>query len=468
VLWNPAEIAGGERVAPGGRRAPFGWGIVRIPTSNETPLSLRWSEHAPGRLRITIALSMRSTARVGVFAGSNEQLGAFDIRYAPGIQTFEIHLPKTAPEIQLRVIEGDEPVWIFDGDSTATPVPDILRPHLLSLDGRPTPINAFLGRMSTLDCVQMFGWMEGCVLDGMLELHERSPGLGFHLAARQHVDLFLKDDGTLTFENMHSEPEENQLKTIEETLMFAATARVKPEHPSLKIARDFWEARHRQFGYVTDPGMPSAEGCYTVAYPLAMVGKLLDVPQYLDWAVNELRTRRDRLVLDGDIWLRSYDDGRRTFKNWSRGVAWYFLGMVKTIALLQDRKDINDLRDEAQRVAAFVLARRNERGIWGGFVGENEVTPDTAGSSGITAALAFGARHNLLDNEALTATRNALPALADFLTDDGMLRGVSQSNRGGEALQRSDYRVIFPMGMGLLAQFFAYRPTITSASTPAS
>jgi rhamnogalacturonyl hydrolase YesR len=302
----------------------------------------------------------------------------------------------------------------------------------------------------------MFGWMEGCVLDGILALHERFPRSGYDRAARRHVDLFLKDDGQLTFENMHSEPEENQIKTIEETLMFAATARVKPDHPSLQIARDFWEARHRQFGYVTDPGMPSAEGCYTVAYPLAMVGKLLDVPQYRDWAVNELRVRRDRLVLNGDIWLRSYDDGRRTFKNWSRGVAWYFLGMVKTIALLSDRSDIGDLREEAQRVAAFVLARRNERGIWGGFVGENEVAPDTAGSSGIAAALAFGARHNVLDHEALTAARNALPVLLEYLTPDGMLRGVSQSNRGGEPLQRSDYRVIFPMGMGLLAQAIAW------------
>jgi hypothetical protein len=44
-----------------------------------------------------------------------------------------------------------------------------------------------------------------------------------------------------------------------------------------------------------------------------------------------------------------------------------------------------------------------------------------------------------------------------------MLRGVSQSNRGGEQLQRSDYRVIFPMGMGLLAQAIAWTSVADTA-----
>lgn len=42
-----------------------------------------------------------------------------------------------------------------------------------------------------------------------------------------------------------------------------------------------------------------------------------------------------------------------------------------------------------------------------------------------------------------------------YLTPDGMLTGVAQSNRGGISLQQSDYRVISQMGMGLMAQLAA-------------
>jgi hypothetical protein len=417
---------------------------------------LKFRDANPGLLRVTVGMSLRTSARVGVFAaGSADLLGELDIRFPPALQTFQLALPDAAEEVELRMVEGEEALWLLDGGSTGVPVPHVLRPHRFIPAAPGNNVEAFLSQMASLGCVQMFGWMEGCVLDGMLELHARFPARGFDAAARSHVDLFLKDDGRLIFENMHSEPEENRLKTIEETLMFASTARLKPDHPSMEICRQFWEQRHEQFGLVTDPGMPSAEGCYTVAYPLAMVGSTLNIEKYRQWAIHELRVRRDRLVRDGDIWLRSYDDGRRTFKNWSRGVAWYFLGMVKTLALLGDRADVDDLRAEARRVAAFVLARRNQRGIWAGFVGENNVAPDTAGSSGIAAALALGARNGLFGGEAFTAAREAVDVLIEYLTPDGMLRGVSQTNRGGEPLQRSDYRVIFPMAMGLLAQALA-------------
>jgi hypothetical protein len=38
---------------------------------------------------------------------------------------------------------------------------------------------------------------------------------------------------------------------------------------------------------------------------------------------------------------------------------------------------------------------------------------------------------------------------------DGFLGGVAQANKGGERLQRGDYRVIYQMGMGLMAQLIA-------------
>lgn len=38
---------------------------------------------------------------------------------------------------------------------------------------------------------------------------------------------------------------------------------------------------------------------------------------------------------------------------------------------------------------------------------------------------------------------------------DAFLGRVAQSNKGGEALQRGNYRVIYQMGMGLMAQLIA-------------
>jgi rhamnogalacturonyl hydrolase YesR len=459
-MFFSAEVSGGERTTPSGRRVGFGWEAAGL--GQAVRLKFEKCGGPWAWLRVTVALSLRSCVRVGVFAGrSGWALGELDIRYAPAIQTFELPLDAEAiacvaeEGVELRMVAGEEAVWILTGGSSGAAVPEILRPHgYVSVPGGHA-LNPFLGQMQTLGCVQMFGWMEGCVLDGMLDLEGAFPRRRFAAAAREHLDLFLKDDGRLVFENMHSEPEENQLKTIEETLMFAASARVKPGHPSMEIARAFWEERHARFGLVTDPGMPSAEGCYTVGYPLAMAGKLLGVEKYLDWAIHELRVRRQRLVVDGDIWLRSYDDGRRTFRNWSRGVAWYFLGMVKTLVLLGERGDVEDLRAEVRRVADFVLARRTERGIWNGFVGESEIVPDAAGSAGIAAALAIGAREGVLGEQGLTAAREAVRTLTGCLVGGGLLGGVSQTNRGGEALQRSDYRVIFSMGMGLFAQAVA-------------
>ena len=45
--------------------------------------------------------------------------------------------------------------------------------------------------------------------------------------------------------------------------------------------------------------------------------------------------------------------------------------------------------------------------------------------------------------------RHAIRATSAFVGD------VSQSNKGGEGLQRGDYRSICQMGMGLMAQLIA-------------
>jgi rhamnogalacturonyl hydrolase YesR len=94
-------------------------------------------------------------------------------------------------------------------------------------------------------------------------------------------------------------------------------------------------------------------------------------------------------------------------------------------------------------------------GLWSVFVDEPDLLPDTSGSAGIGAALALAAKHGWLDASARTTAETCLTGLKQHLTPDGFLGGASQSNKGGPGLQRSDYRVIYPMGMGMTAQLIA-------------
>jgi rhamnogalacturonyl hydrolase YesR len=131
------------------------------------------------------------------------------------------------------------------------------------------------------------------------------------------------------------------------------------------------------------------------------------------------------------------------------------IGLARTLEVARDRSDISDLVIHFQRLAAWVLSHQREDGLWSVVIDEPALTPDTAGSAGIAAALALGARNGWLDERARAAARHALVGLQRHLTPDGFLGGVSQSNKGGSELQRGDYRSIFQMGMGLMAQLMA-------------
>ncbi|MGH9839132.1 MAG: glycoside hydrolase family 88 protein [Blastocatellia bacterium] len=91
-------------------------------------------------------------------------------------------------------------------------------------------------------------------------------------------------------------------------------------------------------------------------------------------------------------------------------------------------------------------------GLWSVFVDEPKLAPNTAGSAGVAAALAIGAQQGWLGQDARTAAERCLAGLKPHLTLDGFLSGVAQANKGGESLQRGDYRVIYQMAMGLMAQ----------------
>ncbi len=452
---------------PARQRVPFGWKLTTVPGRDHAPVVLAWpdlpADAKPTHFRIAIGLDERDDKTLEVFLPKSERVvGVMALRW---VTQFQLHqLPLTPGDVAdlrreglaLRVTLGSE-VEIF---TAGRELPDALRPHLL-VPGTATPLEEFFARLHSLAVVQQFGWIEGCVLDGLLDLAELPEHASLREMARRHLALFVQGD-RLIYEDQQSRPSDGRIYGIEGTLPFAALARLAPQSPLHELALAFWQSRLRPTGSIQDGASMTSEGAYTVGYPLAEIARVRQSEELLRRALTQVRVRQARLF-DGRVFTRTYsDEGQRGNRNWSRGIAWQILGLARTLAVAGERDDITDLVIHLQRFADWIVALQRADGLWGVIVDEPELTADTAGSAGIAAALAIGAKHGWLGDAARTAAQRTREGLLPHLTADGFLGGVSQSNKGGGGLQRNDYRVIFQMGMGLMAQLIAALPTSKS------
>jgi len=191
---------------------------------------------------------------------------------------------------------------------------------------------------------------------------------------------------------------------------------------------------------------------------LAVISKQLNRPELAEKAVQGLRFRAKYLIDEqGDQWLRYRFDMNplRTYKHWSRGNAWYFLGMAKTMDVLP--KVPADLIAEFQRAAKHYANLQDAEGMWHMFAREPETAPESSGTAGIATAMAIGVRHGWLGKDYEQIARKALKALENRLTPDGFLTCVAHCNRpeGGEKFQRESKGSILKFGMGFYAQLLA-------------
>ena len=447
-----------------GRRIPFGWGASAIGRETETgELILQWEENQGINTAcffcITIAVDDREEKVVEIFLpSSNKTIGTFDIRYAYALQPFEISISQIdvgeclQGGVGLRLIKGSYPLWVF------TSIPEDIKlessyllPHI-NTETKINKLESFRNRMNSLASVQPFGWIEGCVLEGLYEMKERMGDVSAAKAIASHLNLFGIQKGKLIYENPRSIPVDNKIYGIEATLPFAVIARMDHEAVAMRQAVDFWMGHKKVYGASFDGNMLSAEGSYTVAYPMAVYAMKTNNEELRKTAIMELLLRRDRLVVGDDLYLRSYNDNTKSFKNWARAYAWYMLGLIDTIRELGGHVE---LEAEFQRIATIALCCRNAEGLWPCFLKEPETNTETSGSAGIAAAFAKGYRFGILGEDFYTSAQEVYDILKNYLTSDGFLGGVSQMNRGGENLQRGGYRVISQMGMGLMAQLMA-------------
>lgn len=453
---TPAKYYGAQLVAtprlpiPTGKRVPFGW---KTATVSRDILTLAWpqlpQEVLPTHFRFTIGLDERDEKTVQVvLPQSGRVLGAIELRFVSQFQLYEFALTAEhrsalrTEGLGLQLTQGSDLEIFTEGKD----LPEPLCPHLL-VPGTQSALTEFHARLASLASVQQFGWMEGCVLDGLLDLGELK-------SARAHLALFFKN-GKLIYENHLSVPSDGVLYGIEGGLPFAALARLEPENPLLELAVAFWRSRLRPSGLIQDGIHLSTEGTYTIGYALAEIAQARRSEELMLLALQQVRLRQSILFDGQELWRTKNDDGVRTNRNWARGIAWQLLGTARTLTAAKQRKDTEDIIQGLRQLSDWAISYQRADGLWSVFVDEQKLTPDTGGSAGIAAALALGVKHGWLDREARRAAEKAHAGIEVHLTTDGFLSGVSQSNKGGEGLQRSHYRSIYQMGMGLFGQLIA-------------
>ena len=394
-------------------------------------------------------------------AGSGIVVGRFDLRFAHALEPFQIHLSAEVwaaagrEGVRLRLEHGDKPWWILAPGLTERAA--VLSPHLLpeqpiTADDRRA---AFFDRVASLAVLQPFGWMEGCVLDGLYDLDRATKHPRWAAALEAHLAVFGLTTGQLVYEDPSGRPADGRIYGIEGTLPFAVLAKCAPQSPLLDLALEFWRQHLTADAAICDGDQLTAEGSYTVAYPLAVLAEARRDAELGTLALTQLRLRRQALHQSDGIWLRCSPPDQRTFSWWARGVAWYLLGLVRSLEHLAWLGEAADLQIELRQVADRVSCLQHDDGLWGCFLDDPRSPADPSGSAGIAAALARAANHGWLAPTATVVAQRTWQGLRTHLTADGFLGHAAQSNRGGEALQRSSYRVMSPLAMGLMGQLAA-------------
>jgi len=444
---------------PQGKRVPFGWPAIGLASGKSIFLKPKHKLSDENLwIRVSIAQEIRDEKLVHVSIPEiNIYLGAIDIRFSSVLVPYELEISgehalqinKYGLELKL---ESKSPLWFFSQKSRNVDN-TIFLPHILSSAQKTGTIDTFLDCFTSVNSVQAFGWREGTVLDGLWQLHAQKGIEKALKAIEQQFGLFFNKQD-LVYEDGNSNPKLNRIDGIESTITFATLARLNPEHPILKTVVEGWEKLKKENGMIIDGKTITAEGCYTVAYPMAVIGKLWKDEKLIKESLSQLE-HRFVLINENKLYLRYQSEGKYTYPNWARGAAWILLGFVRTMSELKDEIQSQEIIRKFQEGIKIALSMQRKDGLWSCFMHQPESLPDTSGSAGISAAILTGIRIGFLPEAYRAHAERCWNSLQNYITPDGLLKGVAQDNRGGIALQESDYRVIAQMGMGLMAQLYA-------------
>lgn len=456
---------------PDDMRVPFNWDSFGI---HKETVKINFKKPngqkpMPAMFRISTSIDVREQKLVEVFLpSSNKVLGVLDIRYSPVFQPFQLALTVKDVEavfdegIALKQTNGDNPLWLFKPGGGKETSNKGLMPHLLFNSEKEKPLDLFYTNFLSLNSVQSFGWMEGCVLDGLLDMDKRFPAKKVKPVIDNHLQLFFDEQNNLSYEGPYSRPYLNKFYGIEALLPFGAIAQLYPENPLLPAVAAYCTSKTDTTGLIRDKHI-TTEGCYTIAYPLAAIAVALKQGQLARMAIDQLLIRKELLVKNNIIHQKMDEKEQLSYAYWARGVSWYLLGMVRTLSIADDNKtffqdlekDIEIVKTEFISAANWALALQDPSGLWFCFLDKPATKIDTSGSAGIAAALAIGANRGYLPSSVKQSLKLSLNALSDHLTPDGFLSGAAQANKGGIELQENGYRVISQYASGLMAQLGA-------------
>lgn len=369
-------------------------------------------------------------------------------------------------EVKDAVITKGEPLCFF-AESAVEKI-EAMAPHLLLYDADYDVNAAFYENLCSINSILPFGWMSGCQTEGLRELSEAGD-LSASAALAAHLDFFLDDDKGVVFNNPRSELCENgNFDSIEDFLPFVAIGKLYPNHKSLNMFLNWAMPKIRLLGNKSpQQRFLSTEGCYTYAYPLMQVAINRNDASLAQIALNEICVRIDRLVdSGGGIHQKAREGEKPSMRNWGRGIAWFMLGIVQTMRALENsrlksenlkgkEKILKTIADSSNHIKKF----QQPDGSWFCFIDDPKTYPESSGSVGIAAAFALASEAGFIDPSYMLCSEKTLEWFfhRDNIEPDGFSKNVTQSNRLGDAFQRSGYRVIMPISSGLAAQIIAVK-----------
>ncbi|MEQ8881081.1 MAG: hypothetical protein RLQ12_15670, partial [Cyclobacteriaceae bacterium] len=271
-------LSSGKVVIPEGKRVSFSWPAVGITPGSSVilkPEKVLLGKHFWLRLSVAVEIWDIKLLKVRIPEIGTE-LGTMDIRFSSVLVPYELKIDaRYIDQINQYGLEltldSPSPLWIFNNKANGSDNSAFL-PHILVSDTETGNTEDFSECIASLNSVQAFGWREGTVLDGLWQLYTLKDHKKALEAIKQHFSLFF-DGQDLHYETGHSDPKLNEVDGIESTIPFATLARLDSTHPILKTVVAGWEKLKKPNGMIIDGSLVSAEGCYTVAYPMAVIGK---------------------------------------------------------------------------------------------------------------------------------------------------------------------------------------------------
>lgn len=407
-------------------------------------------------LRITVGIRDRKNKELKLLlAKSKTVIAQFEIRNPALFQPIDVpigdeNLAAVLNEgVVLQQTVGDVPLWFISHPVSEFGSAPAFMPHLFVPLKETDRLEQFLQRMASYDSLNEFCWRSGSVMDGLWMLARFSKQARFQKAIDDQLNVYFE---RFIWPNGKTEPD---VPGMENTLTWSTLAHVRPDHRSIDFAIKKWFEKRRPDGVMSDGTNIVTETNYTVAYPLAVIGRQRNDEDLVDEALNQIRYHIRELVHDGSLYLRRTQSGEYYFQNWCRGICWYFIGMVRTLEASGRGSGVDDIIEEIQRCAEWIVKFQRDDGLWHTFVHDNTTPTDTSGTSGIAASIAAAVRCGWVDKKLMSAPRQALEGLKEKLTLDGWLAGVAPGNVGGEELQRNPYRATQQMGMGLMGSLVA-------------